>query len=165
MVVQCQLLPAMYEPCLTDNVKKPTETTNGNAIVRHRIQKRPSFNSCFSNNHIMVNDERARHGLKPYHRSRFLDDLARWHAEEMANECQLRHSVDDIDTLKQKLKSDQVGENVLQGSSIRLMHSLTMCQDSPDRRNLLSTVYTEFGCGTAKGADGQLYMVQLVRKA
>lgn len=118
----------------------------------------------YSSNHILVNRERALNGLPQLRRCRLLDDLARFHALDMAEGSKLFHSVDGLDELKKKLGSaTYAGENVQRGKSIRWMHSAMMASGKKSRDNILSKKYTEFGMGTAKGEDGKLYMTQLFR--
>jgi len=118
----------------------------------------------YSSNHILVNRERAICGLHQLKRVRLLDDLARFHALDMAEGKNLFHSVESLDELKGKLgKAKYAGENVQRGKSIRWMHSAMMGTGKKSRDNILSKKYTEFGMGTAKGEDGKLYMAQLFR--
>lgn len=117
----------------------------------------------YSSNHILVNRERALSGLTQLRRVRMLDDVARFHAQDMAEEQRLFHSVDSADALRRKLKSKFTGENVQRGSSIREMHKNMMNGGRKSKENILSMKFTEFGMGTAKGEDGRLYMVQCFR--
>jgi len=92
-----------------------------------------------------------------------LDDLARFHAEDMAENLAIYHSVKSADNLKHKIKSKYAGENIQRGSSIRSMHTSMMEKGKRSRDNILSPQFTEFGMGTAMASDGKLYMVQLFR--
>lgn len=166
------------------------------------------------NNHVLVNYEREkRSNLKPYFRNIHMDQLAREHAERMATENTLFHSVDNITELQDILhplpvttttttteaatvegKSGSnsimslqhtnnnnlalfhVAENVLRGDSVRSIHDESMLHiNHPDRKNILSNQFTEFGMGTAvvyhhESNDNDnarpkktIYMVQLFR--
>jgi len=117
----------------------------------------------YSSNHILVNRERVLVGLPELRRVRLLDDLARFHAENLADDEKLYHSVDGLEQLQRKIGGNFVGENVQRGKSIRWMHTAMMASGKKSRENILSNKYTEFGMGTAKGSDGKLYMVQLFR--
>lgn len=120
----------------------------------------------YCNNHVLVNRERAARDLPQLHRSRFLDTLAREHAQVMAQQGRLFHSVATLTDLQQRLESPRVAENTQRGRSVRHMHQQTMDdwrRSNTSRQNIVSAAFTEFGMGTAKGDDGLLYMVQLFR--
>lgn len=106
--------------------------------------------SYFASNHVLINRERMKRGLRPLTRNIAMDELARKSAESMATSNGLN-----------PLKTTYVG-NVLRGESIRAIHRSIMQQkQGRERANLLNPYYQEFGVGTCKGEDGQLYMCQL----
>ena len=106
--------------------------------------------SYFASNHVLINRERMKRGLRPLTRDIAMDDLARKSAQQMADSNGLN-----------PLKTTYVG-NVLRGESIRAIHRSIMQQkQGRERANLLNPYYQDFGVGTAKGSDGQLYMCQL----
>ena len=128
---------------------------------------------AYSNNHLMVNRERVVRGLGVLQRSAELDRRASRHAERLADEGQLGHSVASLAQLQKRLRSPNVGENVFGGRSIREMHVGAMQEGTSSRFNVLRPSYTEFGMGTAVGKnkhendgiddEARLYMVQLFR--
>lgn len=123
------------------------------------------------NNHVLVNYEREKRRLLPYHRNVHMDRLARLHADRMAKEGTLFHSVQSVDKLQSMLyplpvtaqrkvaNSDennisslqfQVAENISRGESVRAIHNESMMHTNHmDRKNILSKHFTEFGMGTA----------------
>jgi hypothetical protein len=106
--------------------------------------------SYFASNHVLVNRERMKRGLRPLTRNIAMDTLARDNADAMAGTagCSL-------------LKTTYVG-NVLRGESIRAVHRATMLnKEGRERANLLNPYFQDFGVGTAKGEDGMLYVCQL----
>jgi len=106
--------------------------------------------SYFASNHVLINRERMKRGLKPYTRNIAMDDVARKSALAMAESNGLN-----------PLPATYVG-NVLRGESIRSIHRSTMLQkQGRERENLLNPYFQDFGVGTAKGEDGLLYMCQL----
>jgi len=106
--------------------------------------------SYFASNHVLINRERMKRGLKPYTRNIAMDDVARKSALAMAESNGLN-----------PLPATYVG-NVLRGESIRSIHRSTMLQkQGRERENLLNPYFQDFGVGTAKGEDGMLYMCQL----
>lgn len=151
----------------TQNNNKVLKTKNNNKKKQVQQQKKKETlpdTWYYSSNHILVNRERAVCGLTQLKRTRVLDELARFHAENMADDGTLFHSVDGLPHLKAKLGNVRyAGENVQRGKSIRWMHTAMMASGKKSRDNILSKKYTEFGMGTAKGSDGKLYMAQLFR--
>jgi Cysteine-rich secretory protein family len=121
--------------------------------------------TCFMPNHVLVNREREMRGKRPLQRSRTLDLVAGMWAHVMAAETSLFHPADDIDSLKELLQSnDAVAENIQRGPSIQAMHEAAMERETSTRANILSSNFDEFGMGTARGADGKIYMVQFFRR-
>lgn len=106
--------------------------------------------SYFASNHVLVNRERMKRGLRPLTRNIAMDDLARKSAQAMAGSNGLN-----------ALPATYVG-NVLRGETIRTIHRSTMLQkQGRERANILNPYFQDFGVGTCKGSDGQLYMCQL----
>lgn len=106
--------------------------------------------SYFASNHVLVNRERMKRGLRPLTRNVAMDNLARKSAEEMASSKGLKAH-----------PTTYVG-NVLRGDTIRSIHRATMLQkQGRERANILNPYFQDFGVGTCKGGDGQLYMCQL----
>lgn len=106
--------------------------------------------SYFASNHVLVNRERMKRGLRPLSRNVAMDNLARKSAEAMAASKGLNAH-----------PTTYVG-NVLRGDSIRSIHRATMLQkQGRERANILNPYFQDFGVGTCKGDDGQLYMCQL----
>jgi hypothetical protein len=120
----------------------------------------------YANGHTMINRDRSLAKVPLLYRSRFLDALARLHAQGMAEKQSISHSVESLEELREKLQSEEVGENIQRGATIFQMHRSLMCErQSLSRRNIMSKKFNEFGIGTAKGEDGKLYMVQLFRQS
>lgn len=162
-----------------DIIQSTTTTTSTTKKKMNGFENKNSNNNSlllpntgfFSNNHVMVNRERALLNIKPLHRSQYLDALALSHALDLADDddccgsSKLVHSVETLPELRRLLGNRmEVGENVQRGASIRAMHHTAMQSDSSRRRNIVREAYTEFGMATALGKkDGLLYMVQLFR--
>lgn len=106
--------------------------------------------SYFASNHVLINRERMKRGLRPLHRNIAMDELARKSAMAMASSNGLN-----------PLATTYVG-NVCRGESIRSIHrSIMLSKLGRERQNLLNPYFQDFGVGTCKGEDGQLYMCQL----
>lgn len=119
----------------------------------------------YSSNHIMVNRERIITQLPSLKRVKQLDEYARSHAKAMADEGRIFHSVETIQLLQAKLRSEHVGENIHVGKTIKDIHAESMNSNtSGPRLNILSQHYNEFGMGTYIADNGKLYMVQLFRQ-
>merc|ERR1712176_970319 len=119
----------------------------------------------YANNHVMVNITRERRGLRPLHRSRRLDGIAREHAEYMAKIGKIVHitataaSTTEED-LKKMLGTRYAGETVLRGESTSKMHMFAV-QKKSMRNIMMDTKFNMMGMATAKGSDGFLYLCQL----
>lgn len=112
----------------------------------------------------VVNEERSFRGLEPFRCSHWLNQLASQQASAMAITGNVFHSVTTIDELVLLLSSTEVAENIQRGDSVEGMHRETMNNvNAINRSNLLSTYFSEFGCGFAIGRDGKLYSCQLFR--
>lgn len=131
----------------------------GRAMQRSRILPDTCF---FSNNHIMVNQERKKYTVAPLTRLHELDDIAREHAEAMAASNRLFHSDPDYVQNKFNHHSRRMGENVAVGATIRDIHE-SMMKTVSDKYNILHRRYTHMGMATAKGSNGQLYLCQVFR--
>jgi hypothetical protein len=106
--------------------------------------------SYFASNHVLVNRERMKRGLRPLTRNIAMDEMARAAAQAMS-----------ATEGKSPLPATYVG-NVLRGESIRAIHRAIMQnKEGRERHNVLSPYFQEFGIGTSKGKDGMLYICQL----
>jgi len=117
----------------------------------------------YSSNHVLVNQERTRRTMAPLIRMLELDELARIHAEQMAEEDELRHA--EADALRFALKDiphRRLGENVARGESVRSIHN-DMMNTLSNRNNILDRRFSHMGMGTAVGKHGDLYLCQIFR--
>ena len=103
-------------------------------------------------NHLWVNTERLSSSLEPLHRRLSLDQLARQHAEDMAEAGEL---------FRYSHEAAEIKENLLVGPSIQIAHTLAMSVDGEAKNNILNPHFTAFGMGAVKGADNNLYICQL----
>lgn len=106
--------------------------------------------SYFASNHVLVNRERMKRGLRPLTRNIAMDELARENAKRMAQTGGVT-----------PIPATYVG-NVLRGESIRAIHRAIMQnKEGRERANLLNPYFQDFGVGTSKSEDGMLYICQL----
>lgn len=132
--------------------REETRRGKANSLMDLRQYKEEEIHSTsyFASNHVLVNRERMKRGLRPLTRNIAMDELARSTAQKMSETKG-----------KTPLPATYVG-NVLRGESIRSIHRATMQnKEGRERHNLLSPYYQDFGVGTAKGEDGMLYICQL----
>jgi hypothetical protein len=132
-----------------DTTRRAGKSNSLANLVEYTEEELPST-SYFASNHILINRERMKRGLRPLSRNSTMDELAREHANKMASSkgCS-------------PIQTTFVG-NVLRGESIRSIHRITMQhKDGRERYNILNPYFQDFGVGTSKGADGMLYMCQL----
>ncbi|CAB9514458.1 expressed unknown protein [Seminavis robusta] len=131
------------------------ERTPSQALRQKRMRDLPST-GAFSSNLILVNRERIHRGKDPLVRCRHLDAIAKKHADEMAQVCEV---------LESPISSATMAENVQRGPSIRVIHQMIMVGVSDtERNNILSDRFARFGVGTATGEDGMIYMSQLFQE-
>jgi hypothetical protein len=120
-------------------------------------RKLPQTNTgYFVSNHIMINYDRTKRTRVPLKRNPVLDERAREHARDMAAQGRLIHP--DLDILPTTAK--RLGANVGRGSSVNDVHNGMMASES-DKNNIIDRRFVSMGVGTAKGADGGIYLCQL----
>ena len=117
---------------------------------------------------ILVAQERAERHLPPFQRIKELDVVAQDHAQRMALERSVFHSVSNVQDLQRKLGAPDVGENITRGDSVYHMYQETMSAvhgSNVNRDNILSDHFHEFGSAMAFGNDGKIYCCQVFRKS
>ncbi|KAL7561940.1 hypothetical protein ACA910_005085 [Epithemia clementina (nom. ined.)] len=117
----------------------------------------------YSSNHILVNQERVQRTIAPLTRMIGLDEIARLHAEDMAEAEEVHHL--DLEPLRLALENvncHRLGVNVQRGESIRDIHDVMM-QVLSNKNNILDRRFTHMGMGTAVDKDGRLYLCQIFR--
>ena len=143
--------------------KKVGDAATELGMVLARSRKLPGT-WYFSNNIILVNQERCKQNTPPLFRNLELDTIARNHAEAMATTRRVGHS--DLSALRFKLSGPcrRIGENVAVGKSIKEIHKgMINSANKADKNNILDRRYTCMGVGTAKGEDGKLYICQIFK--
>ena len=115
----------------------------------------------------LLNRSRVIRKRDPLRRSGSLDALAQRHAERMAKLQTVHHSVQTVEELQTRLRSQEVGENVQRGKSIAAIHKYIISKpDSFLFTNCMSEKYDEVGLGKVIGKkDGLVYWVQLYRSS
>lgn len=107
-----------------------------------------------------IAQERAAHALPAYEQAADLRDVARRHAQRMAAEQRWFHNPN----LASEVHGwTLVAENVGYGANVEDVHAAFMASAS-HRDTILHTDLTQVGLGVARGADDQLYVVQVFRR-
>merc|ERR1712226_1269210 len=118
----------------------------------------------YSSNHVLVNQERAKRFAAPLIRMRGLDEIARIHAEQMAQDQQVYHvNLDALRIALQKVPHQRLGVNVQRGTSIRDIHECMMKTSLSNKNNIVDRRFTHMGMGTAVDSNGTLYLCQVFR--
>jgi hypothetical protein len=132
--------------------------------IMTRSQKLPKNHGVYVSNHVMINNERTERFIPPLKRMTDMDELAREQAKLMAADNRLYHCdpADLTEKLGQLLCGCRIGENATSGSNLQAMHK-AMMDSRADRNNIVDRRFTCTGIGTAKAADGTLYLCQLFR--
>ncbi|KAG7337742.1 cysteine-rich secretory protein family protein [Nitzschia inconspicua] len=153
--------------------KRP-ELQLGDDEVLHKVLTKaskhlPRHSGNFASLHVMINSERLRNKIAPLQRMVALDEMARQHAVEMANQLCLRHA--SLHDLQKSLYHQQpqaapsrIGSNVAScnDGDAACLFSFMMKECVADRNNILDRRYTYMGVGTCKSQhDGKLYVCQL----
>jgi len=138
---------------------EPCEWSSNNIGQQNKRRRVTTDPSAYRYDNSLINQERLKNNLPAMKRSSYLEQLAKAHARSMASRCNVVHSANNAKELGKRLKSDVVGENVQSGKSIRGMHA---AQSEVLRQNILGD-FNQYGMGTARGADGKLYLCQLFR--
>lgn len=153
-------------PLVVTNPDKIDETITNEAECIGRIVargRRLPGTWYYSSNHVLVNQERTKRTMAPLIRMVELDELARIHAEQIAEEGELRHvEADALQFALQNIHHRRLGENVARGDSIRSIHT-DMMSTLSNRNNIVDRRFTHMGMGTAVGKDGELYLCQIFR--
>lgn len=107
-----------------------------------------------------ANGARASRGLRVYAVRSDLAAVARRQAARMAASGRLYHNPN----LGSEVSGwRNVGENVGRGRDVASIHNAFMSSSS-HRGNILSTVFTEIGVGTARSSSGELFVSQVFRR-
>ena len=146
------VVPSPGAPPLTDEAEAL-------GLIMARSKRLPQ-NWYYSNNLIMVNEERSKRTMAPLSRRHELDLIARFHAEQMAEDEELFH-LDPVDLNEAfDMPKRRLGANVSRGTSIKDIHRGMMVTRS-EKNNILDRRYTHMGMGTARSSSGELYMCQI----
>lgn len=151
-------------PLIVSDPESPrniTDTAEELGRILARSRHLPST-SYFASNHIMVNQARSVKLIAPLHRLTGLDEIAKQHADKMAAEENVFHS--SPSTIQEQFQRPcrRLGENVAQGTDIRIIHA-KMMQNTANRNNILDRRFTHMGMATSRGSDGSLYLCQVFR--
>lgn len=107
-----------------------------------------------------VNGARSSRGIRVYAVRSDLTAVARRQAARMASSGRMYHNP----SLGSEVGGwSNVGENVGRGSDVGSVHNAFM-RSSSHRANILSTVFTEVGVGTARSSSGELFVSQVFRR-
>jgi uncharacterized protein YkwD len=137
--------------CSLNDDDRPSKSGKTRSELKLEVEvMRENFTGAghYANNLVMVNRERAKECVRPLTRSVSLDEMASNFARQMAKSS----GSQQIHT--------HLSANMMRGPSVRAIHAAFMSRDR-ERDNVLSADSKEFGMGTAKGEDGQLYLCQL----
>jgi uncharacterized protein YkwD len=130
---------------------RPSRSGKTRSVLKLEVDvTRENFTDAghYANNLVIVNCERAKVCVLPLTRSVTLDETASTFAKQMAKSS----GSQQIHT--------HLSANMMLGPSVRAIHAAFMNRDR-ERDNILSADSKEFGMGTAKGEDGQIYLCQL----
>jgi uncharacterized protein YkwD len=164
-------------PCHTRNISDTTTSSTISAIsidteklkaaaefgkVVTRNRRLPTVVPGFlTGNHLLVNKERISRHLPALYRRLELDQLAKERAESMAKSGKVQRA-DRAFMLSRLMPCIAFAENVGVGTSIQDIHFQMLSSDA-DTKNMISSTFSVFGMGTAKGRNGKIYLCQLFK--
>lgn len=104
-----------------------------------------------------LNSFRRANGLPGVSQSATLDSLARAHAADLARRQSLDH--DGFDARMDKVSWSTAAENVLYGCADATCAFQLWANSSEHRANMLLPAVTQYGLGSARASNGQVYWV------
>jgi len=114
--------------------------------------------SDFSNFFHLINNERFMRGIPQLTLSQELAQMARDHAQFMADQETVRHSSEIVVRLSST--SNKAGQNVGRASSCEKAH-LVMMSAGGNGSRITDWGYSQVGVGTARSPDGVVYVCEL----
>lgn len=151
----------MFDPEI-DAVEASVSPQEALQKAMERSKTLPSTKEKFASNHIMVNQERLQRTIAPLTRLRELDEIARFHAEEMASESRLFHlDPAELNAAFNRPKR-RLGANVAKGESVQDIH-LGMMSTTSNKNNILDRRFSNMGMATSRAGNGELYLCQIFR--
>ena len=103
-----------------------------------------------------VNALRSTVGVPTLAENHQVSQRAEQWAATLANEGGLRHS----DLKRLPVPFTKAAENVVKAGSLDEAHRL-LANSAPHRANMVDPAFTHIGIGTARGADGMIYAVEI----
>lgn len=135
-----------------------------------KSRKLPQEPGKYASNHIMVNHARTKRNIPTLRRERYMDQIAREHAELLAKEKQiflidnpleLRNRLIEMDRETNELPVfERVGMNVGRGKDIAEVQRFMMAALA-ERNNIYDKRFFSMGMGTYTADNGVLYMCQV----
>jgi uncharacterized protein YkwD len=112
----------------------------------------------------LLNNDRAKNGLKALNANSKLTSVAESHAKDMISRGYFAHNTPEGKTPFQRMKEAGItystaGENLAINSSVAAAETAFM-NSSGHRANILNSSYTDVGIGVVQNSSGQLYVVQ-----
>jgi hypothetical protein len=127
-------------------------------------KKLPQTPGKYASNHIMINAERTQRLVPPLRRERVLDQIAREHAQRMADMNKVVHMDGPVELhgklIREGLSFQRLGVNIARGTSIQDIHKFMMAALA-ERNNIVDKRFSTMGVGTARTDNGTIYLCQV----
>ncbi len=149
-------------------IKNPSMIYVGQQI---NIPAQSSFRTMEQEIVRLVNQERAKQGLKPLTENWEISRVARIKSQDMANDNYFSHDSLTYGTPFKMLsnygiKYSQAAENIAKGQKTAQEVVNSWMNSTGHRANILNPNYNQIGVGVGqKGKDGQLYFTQMFTKS
>ncbi len=150
--------------------KRTTSESDGDYLSSSLVDQKDQAGR-FGSNHVLINIERKKRNINTLNRIVVLDEIAKRHAENMAQKEKLYHSKAS-QTMPEVVSRTGgctiIGENVAMieegsGRSPSRQAHVMFYNSERDRQNMLDERYKSFGIGSCVSSKGNLYICQLYK--
>ncbi|PLR65937.1 SafA/ExsA family spore coat assembly protein [Bacillus sp. UMB0893] len=162
-------IASKYQVGVSELIKANPSVKNANMIYPGQALNIPSgtpYQSMESEVVTLVNQERAKYGLKPLSANWELARVARYKSEDMRDKNYFSHTSptygSPFDMMKKfGIQYSYAGENIAAGQTTAKSVVAAWMNSEGHRKNILSANFKEIGVGYAKGGSSGHYWTQM----
>ncbi len=162
-------IASKYQVGVSELIKANPSVKNANMIYPGQALNIPSgthYQSMESKVVTLVNQERAKYGLKPLSANWELARVARYKSEDMRDKNYFSHTSptygSPFDMMKKfGIQYSYAGENIAAGQTTAKSVVASWMNSEGHRKNILSANFKEIGVGYAKGGSSGHYWTQM----
>lgn len=158
-----------YEVGASELLSVNPQITNPDMIYPNQVIKIPDLSEVKALEKqvvTIVNNERAKKGLKPLYENWQLSRVARYKSQDMIDKRYFSHTSPTYGSPFTMIKNFGInyrtsGENIAYGQRTPSEVMNSWMNSTGHRQNILSPNYSQIGVGVAKNSAGQLYWTQM----